>query len=172
MGSNPSRFGDCDDCPVESVSWDDIQVYLQKLNAKAGNQYRLPSEAEWEYACRAGGSHTFCGSNDVDAVGWTHKNVDIKNYPVGRKQANEFGLHDMSGNVWEWVQDCWNHSYAGAPMDGSAWTSGDCGRRVLRGGSRGSHPLLVRPSVRYRFSSRDRSAYVGFRVALSSESAN
>ncbi len=141
MGSNPSVFASCGpQCPVESVSWAEAKSYVSRLNERVSGgpdgPYRLPSEAEWEYACRGGmKGHGFCGGNDVEAVGWYGRNSDGKTHPRGMKSANGYGLHDMSGNVEEWVEDCWNDSYEGAPQDGSAWTTGDCGFRVLRGGS-------------------------------------
>lgn len=136
MGNNPSNFLYCGaDCPVENVSWDDAQEFVRKLSQKTGKAYRLPSEAEWEYACRAGGIHTYCGSDDIDNVAWYEGNGGGMSHPVASKQANAWGLYDMSGNAWEWTQDCWNDSYAGGPLDGSAWQSGNCTRRVMRGGS-------------------------------------
>ena len=136
MGNNPSDFQDCGDrCPVEEVSWEDAQSFVRRLNERTGKRYRLPSEAEWEYACRGGGQDTYCGGEDVDALGWYRQNSGSHTHSVGQKQANGYGLYDMSGNVDEWVEDCYHDSYAGAPGDGSAWTEGDCGRRVLRGGS-------------------------------------
>jgi formylglycine-generating enzyme required for sulfatase activity len=137
MGSNPSNFSSCgDNCSVENVSWSDAQDYMRKLSQKTGKTYRLPSEAEWEYACRAGGTHTYCGSNDVDSVAWYKENSGLKINFVAGKQPNAWGLYDMSGNVWEWTEDCYHTAYSGAPGDGSAWTSGcNQDRRVLRGGS-------------------------------------
>ena len=135
MGNNPGNFTSCgDNCPVEQVSWNDIQAFIQKLNAKTGKQYRLPSEAEWEYACHAGGRQAYCGSDDLDSVAWHDGNSGNKTHPVAEKQANAFGLYDMSGNVWEWVEDSHHADYNGAPVDGSAW-QGDGANRVLRGGS-------------------------------------
>ncbi len=135
MGNNPGNFTSCgDNCPVEQVSWNDIQVFIQKLNAKTGKQYRLPSEAEWEYACHAGGRQAYCGSDDLGSVAWHDGNSGNKTHPVAEKQANAFGLYDMSGNVWEWVEDSHHADYNGAPVDGSAW-QGDGANRVLRGGS-------------------------------------
>ena len=128
-------FDKCGDtCPVVNVSWDNAQVFIQKLNAKTGEQYRLPSEAEWEYACRAGGKQEYCGSDNVDSIAWHSGNSGDTTHPVATKQANAFGLYDMSGNVWEWVEDNWHDNYNGAPTDGSAW-QGDDVRRMLRGGS-------------------------------------
>ena len=132
MGKNPSYFKNCGgNCPVEQVSWDDIQQFIKKLNQKTGKRYRLPSESEWEYACRAGGRNEYCGSDDPGSVSW---NGGDKTHPVGRKQANAFGLHDMSGNVWEWLQDTWHESYKGAPANGAAW-GGNTSYHVLRGGA-------------------------------------
>jgi len=124
-----------DDFPAGNVSWNAAQEFVRRLSMKTGKQYRLPSEAEWEYACRAGGQQEYCGSDDVDSVAWHKNNSGGKSHPVAGKQANAFGLYDMSGNVWEWTADCWNNGYEGAPADGSAWVSGECMSRVIRGGS-------------------------------------
>jgi formylglycine-generating enzyme required for sulfatase activity len=148
MGSNPSHFKGCDDCPVEQVNWHDAQDYLNRLSSRTGQRYRLPSEAEWEYACRAGGRHEYCGGDSLGSLAWYDGNSGSRTQPVARKQANAWGLHDMSGNVWEWVQDCWNGSYSNAPNDGSAWTSGKCDERVLRGGSWINDPAYARAAGR------------------------
>lgn len=136
MGSNPSHYADCgDDCPVDQVTWNDAQEYMRKLSQKTGKTYRLPSEAEWEYACRAGGRHTYCGSDDIDSVAWYSSGFWInQTHPVAGKQPNALGLYDMTGNLLEWTEDCFNQGYAGAPTDGSAWTSGNCAYRIARGG--------------------------------------
>ena len=169
MGGNPSRFGGCARCPVERVSWDDVQAFLRKLNARTGGHYRLPTEAEWEYTAR-GGRHSrgyrYAGGNDVGAVGWYRGNGGDRTHPVGRKRANELGLHDMSGNAFEWVQDCWNASYRGAPGDGRAWEREDCSRRVARGGSWDNFsPWFLRAASRNRFDSGNRFDFLGFRIA-------
>ena len=122
MGENPSRFKGCSECPVEQVSWDDVQAFLQNLNARTGKRYRLPTESEWEYAARGGRQsrgYLYAGGNDVGTVAWYRGNSGDRIHPVGRKGANELGLHDMSGNVREWVQDCANDSYRGAPGVGT-----------------------------------------------------
>jgi formylglycine-generating enzyme required for sulfatase activity len=162
MGRNPSYFRNCGgNCPVEQVSWDDIKKFIRKLNQKTGKRYRLPSEAEWEYACRAGGRNEYCGSDDMSSVAWSGGEVT---HPVGRKQANAFGLHDMSGNVWEWVQDTWHDNYNGAPANGAAW-SGNTSYHVLRGGTWFSLPQEVSAASRGRSIPPVRDAAFGFRLA-------
>jgi formylglycine-generating enzyme required for sulfatase activity len=171
MGSDPSNLGfpGCDDCPVESVSWNDIQDFLSKLNARSGSgRYRLPTEAEWEYAARGGAysrNYAYAGSNDADRVAWYDKNSGKKTRPVKGKDPNELRLYDMSGNVWEWCADCWHGTYEGHPTDGSAWTSGDCKYRVLRGGSWCLDSRFVRVSDRYYNTPVLRNNFIGFRLA-------
>ena len=165
MGKNPSHFASCGaNCPVEKVSWNDVQEYLSRLNARTGKRYLLPSEAEWEYACRAGGTQPYCGGSDIDTIAWHHANSSRKPQPVSGKQANAWGLSDMSGNVFEWVEDCWNKNYEDVPTDGSAWMSGDCSSRVLRGGAWFSEPGLARAAKRLRLPIDDRNGIAGFRV--------
>ena len=170
MGENPSAFTNCPQCPVETVSWDDIQMFMDKLNARGG-RYRLPSEAEWEYAARGGQKsrgYLYAGSNDWAAVAWYYENSSNKTQPVGQKQPNELGLFDMSGNVREWVQDCWHASYAGVPTDGRAWMGGeqgDCVRRVIRSGSWYGKPSYVRIANRFWYATYFRNNNLGFRVA-------
>ena len=172
MGENPSDFGDCAQCPVERVSWEDIQRFLDRLNARTGGGYRLPTEAEWEYAARGGQQsrgYEYAGSPTPGVVAWYWKNSGGKTHRVGQKKPNELGLYDMNGNVKEWVQDCWHDSYKGAPADGRAWeseNSGDCSRRVRRGGSWFVKvPWLLRAADRFRGTIGLRVNDVGFRLA-------
>lgn len=162
MGSNPSIFSNCgDNCPVENVSWNDAQEFIQKLNAKTGKQYRLPSEAEWEAACRGGETQQYCGSDDAQSVAWYD---DGSTRPVGQKQANAFGLYDMSGNVWEWVEDGWHKDYIGAPSDGTAWQGSDS-RHVIRGGSWLFDQWIIDAADRRWNIPSDRYSTLGFRLA-------
>ncbi len=168
MGSDPSYFTGCGDtCPVEQVSWNDAQTFIKKLNAMTGKRYRLPTEAEWEYACRAGGQMEYCGSDNADNVSWNTLNSGgfFFNTPhaVATKHANAFGLYDMSGNVWEWVEDNYHENYEGAPTDGSAWEGGSM--RVLRGGSWGKDPKFGRATARSKFASNYRDFSYGLRLA-------
>ena len=165
MGSNPAKFANCGDtCPVERVSWHEAQEYLRRLAAKTGKPYALPSEAQWEYACRAGQATDWCGGNEVDKLAWAGDEYG-STHPVGRKQANAWGLFDMSGNVWEWTQDCAHSDYKGAPVDGSAWTeTADCPSRMLRGGSWLSGPQYGRVGLRFGFTPKFHAADFGFRV--------
>ena len=165
MGSNPSHFANCgDNCPVENVSWNDIQSHIQKLNKKTGQRFRLPSEAEWEYACLGGQQPIYCGSNDVGSVAWYRDNSAGTTHPVGQKAPNGFGLYDMSGNVWEWVEDDYEDGYLGAPTDGAARKTG-VETRVLRGGSWNSFAGSARSAIRYGYSPDFRSYFIGFRLA-------
>lgn len=168
MGSDPSYFNGCGDtCPVEQVSWNDAQTFIKKLNAKTGKQYRLPTEAEWEYACRAGSQLEYCGSDNADNVSWNTLNSGgfffNTPHPVATKHANAFGLYDMSGNVWEWIEDNYHENYNGAPADGSAWEGGSM--RVLRGGSWGKDPKFGRAAARSKFASNYRDFSYGLRLA-------
>ena len=158
-----------DNRPAIYVSWDDAKEYVSWLSGKTGKQYRLLAEAEWEYVARAGTSTKWsCGSNEscVGSVAWYSGNSGKKTHPVGGKNANAFGLHDMLGNVWEWVADCGHVSYKGAPSDGDAWTSGgDCSERVLRGGSLSLRPRVLRSALRTMTVIFKRHRNIGFRVA-------
>ena len=173
--------------PAVIVSWDDAQAYVAWLSQRTGKPYRLPSEAEWEYAARAGtatarywgdSSDQQCQfGNGFDASGkakhpeytWTSVSCDdgyAETSPVGRYRANGFGLYDMLGNAWEWVQDCYDgHGYASAPSDGSAVNTESCSFRVLRGGSWNYGPRFLRAGNRFRFGPADRIDNIGLRVA-------
>ena len=184
MGANPSHFKG-DDLPVENVSWDDCQNFIKKLNEKTGKKYRLPTEAEWEFAARGSlqsKGYLYAGSNDLKEVGWFWENsgdqplsgewkIDLltknncRTWPVGQKKANELGIYDMSGNVWEWCED-WYAAYSSSdqtdpkgPDKGSA--------RVNRGGSWNNDAQRCRVAYRYLNSPEYRSNYIGFRLASS-----
>ena len=154
--------------PVIQVSWEDAQTYVSWLSRSTGENYRLPSESEWEYAARAGSTAQYNWGNDIgrnrancDGCGskWNQRTA-----PVGSFAANAFGLQDMHGNVYEWVQDCWNDSYTGAPTDGRAWVHGDCEIRIVRGGSWDSGPRALRSADRSRVTTGVRGYFLGFRV--------
>ncbi|MDE2999385.1 MAG: bifunctional serine/threonine-protein kinase/formylglycine-generating enzyme family protein [Gemmatimonadota bacterium] len=170
--------------PVVNVSWRDAQKYTKWLSEETGHAYRLLSESEWEYAARAGTTTArywgesseeqceYANGADEEAQqynsSWAVASCDDKSYrtsPVGSYASNEFGLHDVLGNVWEWVADCWNGSYSGAPVDGRARETGDCSKRVLRGGSWFNGPGFLRSALRYRNSAGYRSNLSGIRVA-------
>ena len=165
MGDNPSD-NKGRTLPVENVSWDDAILFVQKLSQKTGKKYRLPSEAEWEYAARGGQLTTYPWGNKEDELkvyAW-HKDNTKTTMPIGSTSPNQFGLHDMLGNVREWTQDCWNANYQGAPADGSAWVSGDCSQRVVRGGSLYSNSRQLRPANRANLSPAMRIISGGIRV--------
>jgi formylglycine-generating enzyme required for sulfatase activity len=165
MGDNPSHFKG-DDLPVEWVSWEDVQEFIRKLNEKEGtDKYRLPSEAEWEYACRAGTTTRYSFGNSESNLGdyaWYGDNLGDETQPVGLKKPNSWGLYDMHGHVWEWVQDSMHYSYNGAPTDGSAWESGDGAYRVIRGGW-SNDARDCRSAVRL-FVHRNHVYFLGFRL--------
>ncbi len=137
MGSNPSYFKDSGgNCPVEQVSWNDVQEFIKKLNQKTGKKYRLPTEAEWEYAARSGGKEEeYSGGDDIDSVAWYNKNSENKTHPAGQKQPNGLGLYDMSGNVWEWVADWYGEKYYSSSPKNNPKGPDSGQYRVLRGGS-------------------------------------
>ncbi len=157
--------------PVVKVSWHDARSFAAWLSAVTGRGYRLPSEAEWEYFSRAGTVTArpwgqYLGDNLANCVGCGSVFDDSRSAPVGSFGANRFGLYETLANVWEWVEDCWNDSYAGAPPDGSAWTTGDCRNRVIRGGSSFTYANHVRSPERERLVAVNRGYGVGFRVVL------
>jgi len=165
MDSNPSEFKGDSSRPVENVNWNDSNDAAEELSYIAGGRYRLPSEAEWEYACKAGRDSKYCGPGGKPSrVAWYSDNSGNTTHAVGGKRANGWGLYDMSGNVWEWTQDCYNDSYSGAPANGGAWKSDDCSKRVLRGGSWFYIPFDVRSADRDRVTTGYRGSDLGFRL--------
>ena len=156
--------------PVINVSWEDAQSFVAWLSRVTGDIYRLPTEAEWEYAARAGTETEYSWGNGIgnsraNCDGCGSQWDDEMTAPVGSFSPNGFGLHDMHGNVSERVEDCWNDSYAGAPSNGSAWLSGDCGGRVIRGGSWTYLPIGLRSAFRLMYSTGVGSNNLGFRAA-------
>jgi formylglycine-generating enzyme required for sulfatase activity len=179
LEQDPSHFKG-DNRPVEQVSWEDAVEFCDRLSQYTGRTYRLPSEAEWEYACRAGSAKPFAfgdtiTTNEVNYDGnYTYGNAPKGEYrgrttPVGTFQPNAFGLYDMHGNVWEWCQDSWHSNYKGAPTDGSAWLDNEesSNRKLLRGGSWLNDARLCRSAARGRFSRDFRCSHCGFRVVCS-----
>ena len=157
MGTNPSHFENNPQNPVEMVSWRDARAFCKKLSQITGKIYRLPTEAEWEYACRAGTTTRFYFGDDANQLGdyvWYSGNSQQTTHPVGQKKPNAWGLHDMSGNVWEWCQDDWHNNYIGATEDGSAWLIDNDNRsqspKCLRGGSWFDYPSSCRSADRNR----------------------
>ncbi|MEM7374287.1 MAG: SUMF1/EgtB/PvdO family nonheme iron enzyme [Bacteroidota bacterium] len=173
MGSDPPRLGfpGCDACPVEGVSWEDVQAFLGKLNKQTGLAYRLPTEAEWEYAAGGGSGQRskWAGTDEEDRLGdyaWYRSNSGRKTHPVREKEPNTLGLYDMSGNVWEWCEDDWHSNYEYAPDDGQAWVKDPRGAaRVLRGGGWFNASGNCRVAYRFYGSSSGRGNDLGFRLA-------
>jgi len=163
MSSDPSVAKKADDYPVDQVHWEDAQDFLSRLNKTGHGVFRLPSEAEWEYACRGGkAGESYCGGNDPDDLSWNIHNSKRSSQPVGLKRANGFGLYDMSGNLWEWTQDCWSESLPPG-SDAKAYQDKECASRVLRGGSWGAYPAQLRASAR-RNDSDVKCPYIGLRL--------
>jgi formylglycine-generating enzyme required for sulfatase activity len=175
MGNNPSSFKDCgNDCPVEQVSWKDVQDFIQKLNHMEGtNKYRLPTEAEWEYAARAGTTTAFanggitrtgCGYDPkLDQIGWYCGNSGTKTHPVARKMPNAWGLYDTHGNVYQWVQD-WYGDYPSGSVTDPVGPSSDS-YRVFRGGSWSVSAGSSRSANRSSYNPANRYSGLGFRLA-------
>jgi len=151
MGYNPSKFRSCgQNCPVEKLSWNDIQEFIDKLNAMTGKKFRLPTGEEWEYACYGGKASTYCGGEDLDALAWSSNNSERKTHPVGQKLPNGYGLYDMAGNVDEWTEEC---------------DEGDCTMRILRGGGWDDDPQFSVATFKDRFIISGRNDDHGFRLA-------
>ena len=182
--------------PVTNVSWQDGQLYVEWLSEETGEEYRLLTEAEWEYVARAGTETArYWGDSESDQCRYVNgfdRELASTNArgralleenglgvascsdgqgegtaPAGSYEPNAFGLYDVLGNLTEWTEDCWNTSYSGGPLDGSAWNSGDCSQRVLRGGTWGYPPEYLRSASRFKFSAEHRDNGMGFRVACS-----
>ena len=167
MGSNPSNFKG-DNLPVESVSWNDCQAFINRLNSYTGRNFRLPTEAEWEFAARGGNysrHYKYSGSNYIGDVAWYDSNSGHRTHPVGTKQPNELGLYDMSGNVHEWCSD-WDGSYSSNSQSNPTGPNSGF-RRVLRGGSWYGYARVCRSSFRYCDSPVFRDDYLGLRLVLS-----
>ncbi len=178
MHRNPSSFPLCgDNCPVDRVSWEDAQVYILRLNAKTGRHYRLPSESEWGYACRAGLATPYCGGNTLDPIAWYGENSANHPHPVATKAPNAWGLYDMSGNLWEWMEDCYQSTRfinqddrRSVPDNGAAWEGdaaeqdGECLSRVVRGGSWNNNAHDLALSRRTADAPTVRVDTIGFRV--------
>lgn len=170
MGDDPAGFSRCGDCPVVEVSWGDVQAFIEALNRRTGWHYHLPTEAEWEYAARAGSATNYSWGDDIgrgraNCDGCGSRWDDERSAPVGSFRPNAFGLYDMHGNVWEWTRDCWHYSYEGAPGNGSAWESGTCERRVVRGGSWGNTPEDLRAVSRVGYGPDYWNERLGVRLA-------
>lgn len=167
MDSNPSNFTNCDNCPVERVSWKDIQEFIKKLNQKTGKNYRLPTEAEWEYAARGGiksRGYKYAGSNNLADVAWHDENAGNKTHPVGQKAANELGIYDMVGNVWEYCSD-WYGSYSSSSKRNPLGPASGNGR-VRRGGGWKDKVRYLRVSNRNSWNPDHRNYNLGFRLTM------
>jgi formylglycine-generating enzyme required for sulfatase activity len=170
MGSNPSTYKH-PQRPVDQVTWLEVQSFINRLNRLEGTSlYRLPSEAEWEYAARAGTTTKWSFGDDpsqLSRFAWYGQQGDIGTQLVGGRAPNPWGLYDMYGNVWEWVQDCWHENYNGAPGEGTIWSGGDCSLRMLRGGGWNSPAAYARSAVRGSYSPQMNDPADGFRIARS-----
>jgi formylglycine-generating enzyme required for sulfatase activity len=170
-GANPSHFSSCGDtCPVENVSWNDVEEFIKKLNSKTGKSYRLPTEAEWEYAARSSGKkEKYAGTDsgsDLNNYAWYDFNAANKTRPVGQKQPNGLGIYDMSGNVWEWVSDWYSGTYYQNSPRNNPTGPASGGTRICRGGSWDSVPKLVRTTYRRNLAPAYRDGRRGFRLLM------
>lgn len=173
VGSNPSKFKDSDDHPVEWVSWNDVQGFIRKLNQMSGKSYRLPTEAEWEFAARSGGKRErWAGTSnewELEDFAWFAKNSGSRTHPVSQKKPNGLGFYDMSGNVWEWVADWYDQGYYRDSPKNNAQGPGSGRYKGLRGGSWGSDPRYLRAAIRLWDGPSGRDSYSGFRLGLSAQ---
>ena len=169
MGINPSHFNDCgDNCPVEQISWNEVQKFIRRLNQRTGKSYRLPTESEWEYACRTGTRTRFFFGNSDSQLGlyaWYDENSGRTTHPVAQKQPNAWGLYDMYGNVWEWCSDWYGDYPSGSVTDPAGPASGD--NRVIRGGSWNCDARYCRSAIRGGYGPGFRFYNLGFRLAAS-----
>ena len=166
MGNNPSHFSGSGQLPVEDVSWNDCQEFIKKLNQLTGENFRLPTEAEWEFAARGGTmsrGYKYAGSNNINEVAWYDDNSNSRTHEVKTKQPNELGLYDMSGNVWEWCQD-WYGNYSSSAMSNPTGPSSGSSR-VFRGGSWSYGAWYCRVSIRYFIDPSYGGSIFGFRLA-------
>jgi formylglycine-generating enzyme required for sulfatase activity len=170
MGNNPSKFKGAN-FPVENVTWDDCQEFIRRLNRISGRSYRLPSEAEWEYAARSGGKQERWAGTDSLAYlhdyAWFYDNSVTGTHEVGIQLPNGLGLFDMSGNVWEWCYDTWHENYVGAPDNCLPWEDGACSSHVIRGGSWSNYSTDVRTTSRFECPSNVHRGSIGFRIVYS-----
>ncbi len=167
MGNNPSYFSGCENCPVENVSWNEVQEFLAQLNNQTGKNYRLPTEAEWEYAARGGiqsRGFTYCGSDDILQVAWCDANSSNQTHPIGHKQANELGIYDMTGNVLEWCSDWYGNYISSSRSNPLGATIGK--DRVIRGGGSRYEPSFCRLAFRNSHDPGYGSRDLGFRFVL------
>ena len=176
IGTNPSAVKSCDDCPVEHVNFDDVNKFIKKLRMKTGKKYRLPTEAEWEYAARSRGKNEkWAGTSDISKLkeyAWHNgygggEDYTARTHSVGQKKPNELGLYDMSGNVWEWVQDIYQENYYKKRSKNNPKGPSFGLYRVLRGGSWDNSPWYLRSSYRGKNSPYTSLDLIGFRIALS-----
>jgi formylglycine-generating enzyme required for sulfatase activity len=172
MGSNPSYFKFCgSDCPVEMVSWNDVQEFISRLNQRSGKRFRLPTEAEWEYGVRSGGKRDkWSGTNSERKLGqyaWYDGNSGSRTHVVGEKRPNGLGLYDMTGNVWEWCSDWFGENYYQGSPRNNPEGPGNGSSKVLRGGSWDNSPRYMEAAARYWNDPKDRGANFGFRLGLS-----
>jgi formylglycine-generating enzyme required for sulfatase activity len=177
MGYNPSAFRNCSTCPVENVDWLEVQIFLRELNKITNDVYRLPTEAEWEFAARGGintKGYRYCGSNVIDSVAWRDENSSNKTHPVGQKQPNELGIYDMSGNVSEWCSDWYSQNYEVACQTLQDPTGVDKGdHKIIRGGGWNNSIYDMRPADRQRSHPQWGAFFnCGFRLAKSIVSTN